>query len=151
MKKFLLICLIVIVTITAISLGMKIYKNNLVKKNREAVIEDLKEISNQALAYYHAPLRIGGGGNQWVPKIDGEYQQNRCALWLMYSGSFIEEKNDEFSNENGKYKLWLSSWEDNTLKILGTGIEIGKDRINPVQVRLDLNGPAKGESLKILN
>ena len=69
MNRFLLICLIVIIIVVVIAIGTRIYKKNLVENNRKAVIADLKQISTQAIAYYDAPLQIGGGDNSWVPKI----------------------------------------------------------------------------------
>jgi hypothetical protein len=151
MKKLVLICIIIIISVVAIALGTKIYKNKVVEENRQAVINDLNKISEIAMEFYGAPLQIGGGDNNWAPVVDGEYQQNRCALWLNFTGVIRGECNDEFTTENGTYKLWLSSYEDKTLKMLGTGTEIGKDGEKPVMVRLDLNGPTKGVSLKIMN
>jgi len=151
MKKLLLICLIVIIIVIAIAFGARSYEMNFVENNRKAMVEDLNEIANLALDYYEAPIEIGGGEKNWVPQINGEYQPNRCALWLIYAGEFVQESRDEFTNENGNYRLWVSSWEDKTLKMLGTGIEIGYDGFNPVKLRMELNGPTRGISIITLN
>jgi hypothetical protein len=58
---------------------------------------------------------------------------------------------DVFTTKNGSYKLWISSYEDKTLKMLGTGIEVGKNGVDPVQIRMDINGPTKGVSVIVLN
>lgn len=151
MKKFLLICFIVTIIVVSVAIGINIYESKLVEDNRNAVIADLNLIASKALEYYEAPIQIGGGDSNWAPKVDGEYAQNRCALWLNFTGIVKVESGDKFSTANGTYKLWLSSWEDKTLKMLGTGLEIGKDGINPVKVRMDLNGPTQGVSITIIN
>ena len=151
MTKFLLICLFVIIIVIATVIVLHLFESKMVERNRDAVIADLKYLARSALEYYEAPLQIGGGDRTWTPQIGGEYMTNRFALWLNYLRIFQENSGDEFINENGSYKLWLTSWDDKTLRILGTGIETGNDGINPVQVRLEVNGPTKGVTIHVLN
>lgn len=80
---------IIIAVSTAGAIGL--FKQNLVSENRKAILSDLQQMAAHANAFYKAPLSLGGGEGLWVPKVNGQYQGNRCGLWLNYAG--YEEHN----------------------------------------------------------
>ncbi|MCF7813704.1 MAG: hypothetical protein K9N40_04415 [Candidatus Cloacimonetes bacterium] len=151
MKQFLLVCIAVIILVVAIVGITWLIQQDIVHDNREAMITDLNKMAKSALEYFKSPVYIGGGGGKWVPKIDDEYQKARLNLWLTHAGFRQHTTENTFITNNGIYEMWLRSYEDILLNIEGTGIEIGKDNINPVKVLLKIYGPTGGISIEILN
>ncbi len=146
-----LVCIAVIIVVVAFAGAFGLIQNHIVDSNRQAVMQDLRNMAHSALEYYNAPLYIGGGNGNWIPVVDGEYQTQRCGLWLNHAGFNNHTSNDSFITENGTFEMWVNSYEDKNLKFEGTGLEIGNDGIYPVKVLMTVNGPTSGISFNILN
>jgi len=102
--------------------GTKIYcmgaewlKNN-APANRDAVVEDLKNLASIAQQYYHKPTALGGG-------------ENTFNGWNIPSNIV--------STGNGEYSSNVSS---ESVTLIGIGNEIGKDGLNKVKVTMVVRG-----------
>ncbi|MDO9578486.1 MAG: hypothetical protein Q7J16_11425 [Candidatus Cloacimonadales bacterium] len=83
-QAFMIILAVVIVAAAVIGTFGYI-KQKHIEENRKAIISDLQQMSAHSNAYYKAPLSIGGGEGLWVPKVNEQYQGDRCGLWLNYA------------------------------------------------------------------
>lgn len=151
MKLFLTICLIVILLVIVVVGIIGLAQNKIVEENRNALTSDMQELAKSALEYYRSPLYLGGGNFNWIPKVDDEYQTKRLSLWLNHAGFANYTSDDTFKTPNGIIEMWVNSYNDDNLKLAGSGLETGKDKINPVKVLLTINGPTEGITIKILN
>ena len=151
MQKFLFVCVVIIMIVVVIVGIVGLMQQHVVENNRKAITSDLHNFAQQALTFFNTPLYLGGGEGLWVPQIDGEYQDNRCRLWLQLAGFEQKENSDAFITNNGTFKMWINSYEDKILKFEGTGLEIGDDGVNPVKLRMDVNGSVRGILIKTIN
>lgn len=112
-QQLLLIVLGVIVVGIAIYLGFGMTSSYAVSANRDALITDMVNLSNMAMAYYRKPKFFGGGGHSF-------------AGW---------ELPDYYSKyESGRIRFTYQA-NKNRIRLIGRGTEIGNDGKNVVRIR----------------
>ncbi len=67
-QQQLLIVISVIIVGLAIMIGATMFNQTSMNSNRNAVIAESNLIAGNAIAYYRAPVTMGGGGNSWIPE-----------------------------------------------------------------------------------
>jgi hypothetical protein len=113
-QQLLLIILGIIVVGIAIILGFTMYNSNSVSANRESLMNEMLHLSSLAVAYYHKPAMLGGGGNSFEGwEIPVEFQKSI----------------------DGKIKYNYQSKKDR-VTITGTGTEIGNDGSSKIQMKI---------------
>jgi len=65
-QQLLLIILGVIVVGIAVAVGITMFTDNALNANRDAVTNDLVNLSARAQQFYRRPTALGGGGNSFV-------------------------------------------------------------------------------------
>ena len=64
-QQILLIILGVIVTGTAIALGLQIFQTGSINANQDAMVNDIIALASDAQKYYIRPVAMGGGGGSF--------------------------------------------------------------------------------------
>jgi hypothetical protein len=150
MQKFLIICLVIICLVVGIVGTTGLIRQQMIKANREALTADLRNMGSEALSFFNAPTFIGGGDGSWVPLIENEYNPQRLLLWLEHAG-FKRLENNKFITRNGTFETWLTAYEDKILYIDAYGIQPGKNKTEPLKIRLNVIGNANSFTLQDLN
>ncbi len=111
-QQLLLIVLGVIIVGIAVVVGINVFTASSTEANRNAVIGDLTNLASMAQQYYRKPTTLGGGGqsfNDWtIPDALA-------------------------SNNNGSY---TATAEDQSVTLVGTGNETGKNGTSEVKVTM---------------
>ncbi len=114
-QQLLLISLGVIIIGIAVAVGISLFVDAAQASNRDAVTMDLYRLVTLAQKHYRTPASIGGGGNQF--------------------DNFTFSPNLA-NNANGTYEHIKQSHAGNHIHFEGTGIETGRDGINPIRVEV---------------
>ena len=131
-----LIILNAIIIANAVAPGIAVQASN---SNRMALEADLNNLASSSLAFYLTPSTHGGGNRSWSTDVDN------LGEWLGYG---YNTSTNTLTTGNGSY--CLSLYGDN-LYIEGTGLKIGNDGINAVQVTIEITGPYEDISTTINN
>lgn len=105
-QQLLLIILGVIVVGIAVAVGITMFQDNAVNANRDAVTNDLVNLSARCQQYFRRPLSLGGGQGD-------------------FSGVTIQDLTTKPSNANGSYVVTSAAATQVVLD--GTGTEDGDD------------------------
>ena len=116
-QQLLLIILGVIVVGIAVAVGITMFTDNAVNANRDAVTNDLVNLSARAQQFYRRPTALGGGGNSFV-------------------GLKMANLTNRPSNANGTYTLGAVTAND--VIITGVGTEKA-DASNNVTMRIKVS------------
>jgi hypothetical protein len=104
-QQILLIVLGMIVVGVAIVLGFAMFDSSSVQANRDSLTNDMLHLSSLAVAYYHKPAMLGGGGDSFAGwKIPDQFKKY----------------------EDGKVKFNYQAKKDRVV-ITGTGTAIGNN------------------------
>jgi hypothetical protein len=123
-QQLLLIILGVIVVGIAVAVGITMFQDNAVSANRDAVVNDLVNLSARAQQFYRRPSSLGGGQNSFL----GLNTNGISKLVNVPSGT------PKWTNANGSYVV-LSATDSNVV-LEGTGNEIGNDGSTKVKVTM---------------
>lgn len=114
-QQLLLIILGVIVVGIAVAVGITMFQDNAVSANRDAVTNDLVNLSSRAQQYYRRPTALGGGGNSFV-------------------GVTYAKLSSKPTNANGAYSAAGPSATQ--VVLTGVGIEKGNDNTLPINMTM---------------
>lgn len=114
-QQLLLIVLGVIIVGIAVVVGIQVFSASATSANRDAVISDLTNLAAMAQQYYRKPEALGGGGNTFTG-------------WDV-PGNLLQ-------TANGTYKADV---EAQSVKLTGTGTEVGEDGATPVEVTMTVD------------
>jgi len=92
-QQLLLIILGVIIVGIAVAVGITMFQDNAVSANRDAVTNDLVQLSAKAQQYYRKPAALGGGGNDF-----SGLTADAAGMAILVSTSFS-------NNDNGTYTI----------------------------------------------
>jgi len=113
-QQLLLIILGVIVVGIAVAVGITMFQDNAISANRDAVTNDLVNLSARAQQYYRRPTALGGGQGA-------------------FTGIVLGDLTSKPTNANGSYVLTSSTATQVVLN--GTGTEDGDDG-SPISVTM---------------
>ncbi len=113
-QQLLLIILGVIVVGIAVAVGITMFQDNAISANRDAVTNDLVNLSARAQQYYRRPTALGGGQGA-------------------FTGMTLSTLTTKPINANGTYALTTVAAQQIVLD--GTGTEDGDDG-NPISVTM---------------
>ena len=113
-QQLLLIILGVIVVGIAVAVGITMFQDNAISANRDAVTNDLVNLSARAQQYYRRPTALGGGQGA-------------------FTGMALTDLTTKPNNANGTYALTTVAAQQIVLD--GTGTEDGDDG-NPISVTM---------------
>ena len=65
-QQLLLIILGVIIVGIAVAVGITMFQDNAISASKDAVINDLVQLSAKAQQHYRKPVSLGGGGNSYI-------------------------------------------------------------------------------------
>ena len=111
-QQLLLIILGVIVVGIAVAVGITMFQDNAISANRDAVTNDLVNLSARAQQYYRRPTALGGGQGA-------------------FTGMDLGDLTSKPTNANGSYVL--TSVAAQQIVLDGTGVEDGSDGL-PISV-----------------
>jgi len=131
-----LIILNAIIIANAVAPGIAVQASN---SNRIVLEADLNNLAASAHAFYKTPATHSGGGNSWSSNVDN------VGVWLDYD---YNTSTNTLTTENGSFHLYVNQ---ETLTIKGTGLKIGNDSTNAVQVTIEITGPYMDISTTINN
>ncbi|MCF7792724.1 MAG: hypothetical protein K9N09_01470 [Candidatus Cloacimonetes bacterium] len=138
-QQLLLIVLSVVIVGASVATGIMIFNNKIKSSNREAIIQDMYNISSLAIAYYKIPETQGGGGGSW----DSD-------RFMQYSGFPLTRNGKRMVTNNGQIRV--VELANGRLRIVGFGNELGFDEDKAIRARLVLFGrEIEGSRFKILN
>ena len=123
-QQLLLIILGVIVVGIAVAVGITMFTDNATSANRDAVVNDLVNLSARAQQYYRRPQTLGGGGNAFTGLTLSD-------LVTVAAGA------TSYVNANGTYSI-AGAVTDSLVTIQGLGNEIGNDGTGKVKVTMDV-------------
>jgi len=123
-QQLLLIILGVIVVGIAVAVGITMFTDNATSANRDAVVNDLVNLSARAQQYYRRPTTLGGGGNVFTG----------CTLSDLVT---VASGATSYVNANGSYSI-VGAVTDSLLTIQGEGNEIGNDGSGKVKVTMEV-------------
>jgi Tfp pilus assembly protein PilE len=118
-QQLLLIILGVIVVGIAVAVGITMFTDNAISANRDAVTNDLVNLSSRAQQYYRRPTSLGGGGNSFSG--------------LTADGSGLQKLTAKPSNANGTYSI-ITAGTSTLVVLKGVGTEKGNNGTAPVEV-----------------
>ena len=104
-QQLLLFVLGIIITVTAVAVGLNYFSTSAADANRDRLISDLNFIAITAQSYYKKQSELGGGSNSFNGWVLPEYFENY---------------------ESGKIKVQIGQ-KTNELKLKATGTEIGEN------------------------
>ncbi|MFC1898529.1 hypothetical protein ACFLYJ_03045 [Candidatus Cloacimonadota bacterium] len=132
-QQIFMVVLSVLIVSAAIVTGISAYKAQAKSSNRNAIIQDMYNIANLAIAYYKTPQTQGGGGRAWD-----------SSNFLKFSGYQLNNAGTKIITDNGK--IQVTELVGDRLQIKGWGTEIGFDEDEAIQARLRLQGPEVDEA-----
>ncbi|HTX19156.1 MAG TPA: hypothetical protein VMG34_10900 [Bacteroidota bacterium] len=91
-QQLLLIILGVIVVSVAVIVGIGVYQDHAVDRDRAAILVDLKILSSKAQAYYNRPMSLGGGSRSYVGLT-----ADARGIGLLAGQNFIDNANGSYS------------------------------------------------------
>ena len=121
-QQLLLIILGVIVVGIAVAVGITMFTDSATSANRDAITNDLVNLSSRAQQFYRRPTALAGGGNQFTG-LTMATLTNQAAAGAT-----------SFTNANGTYTLGTVSGTQITISAIGT--EIGRDGTGKVGVTM---------------
>ena len=121
-QQLLLIILGVIVVGIAVAVGITMFTDNAQSANRDAVTNDLVNLSSRAQQHYRRPAALGGG--------QGAFDNSNGGVAI----ATISQLTSKPTNANGTYVLGTVAATN--IILTGTGTETGLDGTNPVQVEM---------------
>ncbi len=92
-QQLLLIILGVIIVGIAVAVGITMFQDNAISASKDAVINDLVQLSAKAQQHYRKPVSLAGGGNSYVTLT-----ADSTGLGKLVSGAFS-------NNDNGRYRI----------------------------------------------
>ena len=113
-QQLLLIILGVIIVGIAVAVGITMFQDNAISANKDAVINDLIQISAKAQQYFRKPTSMGGGGNKYV---------GLSVISTLVSPTFSD-------NDNGRYSV-STAGVDTLVAFKGTGKSQNSDGTFP--------------------
>ena len=122
-QQLLLIILGVIVVGIAVAVGITMFTDSATSANRDAITNDLVNLSSRAQQYYRRPKSLAGGGNTFTGLTMGQLSNA--------AGS-----NSSFTNANGSYVL--SSATGSSVQLVAYGTEKNGSG-NTVQVQMNVS------------
>jgi hypothetical protein len=125
-QQLLLIILGVIVVGIAVAVGITMFQDNAVSANRDAVVNDLVNLSARAQQFYRRPSSLGGGQNSFLGL-------NTNGISKLVN---VPTSATSWANSNGTYNV-VSATDSNVI-ISGTGTEIGNDGTAKVSVTMTI-------------
>jgi hypothetical protein len=116
-QQLLLIIVGVVLIGIMVMVGVFMFKDQAAATNRDALANDLVHLASGAQKYYRRPPMMGGGGSS-------------------FDGLTLSNITSKPRNANGTYQLETDpvSGDPVSVKIIGTGIELGNDGTNKVKV-----------------
>jgi hypothetical protein len=123
-QQLLLIILGVIVVGIAVAVGITMFTDNATSANRDAVVNDLVNLSARAQQYYRRPTTLGGGGNVFTG----------CTLSDLVT---VAAGATSYVNANGSYSI-VGAVTDSLVTLEGQGNEIGNDGSGKVKVTMEV-------------
>jgi hypothetical protein len=123
-QQLLLIILGVIVVGIAVAVGITMFQDNAVSANRDAVVNDLVNLSARAQQFYRRPSSLGGGQNSFLGL-------NTNGISKLVN---VPTSATSWTNSNGTYNV-VSATDSNVI-VKGTGTEIGNDGTAKVSVTM---------------
>ena len=123
-QQLLLIILGVIVVGIAVAVGITMFTDNATSANRDAVVNDLVNLSARAQQYYRRPTTLGGGGNVFTG----------CTLSDLVT---VASGATSYVNANGSYSI-VGAVTDSLVTLEGQGNEIGNDGSGKVKVTMEV-------------
>ena len=124
-QQLLLIILGVIVVGIAVAVGITMFQDNAVSANRDAVVNDLVNLSARAQQFYRRPTSLGGGQNKFTG-LTGD---------LAGIQKLVNTTAYPWVNANGTYAI-STAGTDSSVTLQGTGTEIGNNGSANVQVTM---------------
>ena len=125
-QQLLLIILGVIVVGIAVAVGITMFQDNAVSANRDAVVNDLVNLSARAQQFYRRPSSLGGGQNSFLGL-------NTSGISKLVN---VPTSATSWTNSNGTYSVLSAS--DSNVIIKGLGTEIGNDGAQKVSVTMTI-------------
>jgi len=125
-QQLLLIILGVIVVGIAVAVGITMFQDNAVSANRDAVVNDLVNLSARAQQFYRRPSSLGGGQNSFLGL-------NTSGISKLVN---VPTSATSWTNSNGIYNVVSAS--DSNVVLKGTGTEIGNDGAQKVSVTMTI-------------
>ena len=113
-QQLLLIILGVIIVGIAVAVGITMFQDNAISANKDAVINDLVQISAKAQQYFRKPTSLGGGGNTY---------NGLSTISTLVSSTFS-------NNDNGLYSV-STAGNDTIVEFTGTGKSQNPDATYP--------------------
>jgi len=150
-QQLLLIVLGVIIVGIAIAVGISMFKSNATSSNRDQLINDLNNLAAKAQQFYRKPAAMGGGNQNFNGfKLDSIDVVNGNGYY-MPSPTQPTATSPTASNLQtwGNDTVAVSGVTNNTLYIVGMGIEIGRDGQNPVRAYVSVQN--NSISAQVLN
>jgi Tfp pilus assembly protein PilE len=123
-QQLLLIILGVIVVGIAVAVGITMFQDNAVSANRDAVVNDLVNLSARAQQFYRRPSSLGGGQNSFLGL-------NTNGISKLVN---VPTSATSWTNSNGTYNVVSAT--DSNVVIKGTGTEVGNDGAAKVSVTM---------------
>ena len=114
-QQLLLIILGVIIVGIAVAVGITMFQDNAISANKDAVINDLVQISAKAQQFFRKPTSLGGGGNTY---------NGLTTIGTLVSTTFSD-------NDNGRYSVLASGSNDTMVTLIGTGKSQNPDASYP--------------------
>jgi hypothetical protein len=125
-QQLLLIILGVIVVGIAVAVGITMFQDNAVSANRDAVVNDLVNLSARAQQFYRRPSSLGGGQNSFLGL-------NTNGISKLVN---VPTSATSWTNSNGTYNV-VSATDSNVI-VKGTGTEVGNDGTAKVSVTMTI-------------
>ena len=113
-QQLLLIILGVIIVGIAVAVGITMFQDNAISANKDAVINDLIQISARAQQFFRKPTSMGGGGNKYT---------GLTTISQLVSPTFSD-------NDNGRYSV-STVGSDTLVAFRGTGKSQNSDGTFP--------------------
>ena len=135
-QQLLLIILSVIIVGIAIAVGINMFQTNAVDSNRQALISDVTNLGAKAHRYFRTPTTLAGGGQDF----QGFYLSD--AEGQNANGQFIITATQPTSVSNVTANDDSISSSATTIYIVASGVEVGNDGTNYVQVYATVTGQA---------
>ena len=121
-QQILIIVLTVIIIAIAVAVSITMFGTQSSSSNREALKSDLMKFGSQAIAFWNLPAAMAGGG-KGSPGFGASFDEAKITV-----GTWLEfDENGEFSNDNGRYRIWTDYGSANLLNIGSVGIEKGQN------------------------
>lgn len=120
-QQLLLITVGVILIGIMVIFGMFMFRDQAAATNRDSLTNDLVHLAASAQKYYRRPPMLGGGGGS-------------------FDGLTLTDITSKPRNANGTYQLENDPISGNpgSVRLIGTGVELGLDRTNPVTVVMNV-------------